>query len=104
MYKMGAASHGLNASFSDKSFKPQFCPQRTPLYAGFHLCEGESDLQTQTGMFCTIEGETVVEFPSITQSLRAVYRGKRVMLCRLYPWTLLTFQALWSGAHLPWNK
>lgn len=45
-----------------------------------------------------------MELPSITQNLRVAYWGKRVMLCRLYPWTLLTCQGLWSGAHLPWNK
>lgn len=45
-----------------------------------------------------------MELPSITQILRVAYWGKRVMLCRLYPWTLLTCQGLWSGAHLLWNK
>lgn len=70
---MAAVSQELDASFSDKSFELHFCSQRNSLYPGFHLSERESDLQTWTSTFCTIEGETVVEFPSITQSLRVIY-------------------------------
>lgn len=80
MYKLATVSHRFDASFSDKSFKSQLCPQRMSLYPGFHLSEGESNQQTWTGIFCTIEGETVVELSSITQDLRVVYWDKRVIV------------------------
>lgn len=90
---------------SQNNFKSQLCPQRALLQHGFYLSKRESDLQRWTGTSCSIQSETVMELPTVTQSLRAVYEARwSCWLCRLCPWTLLTCWGPRSSAHLPWNK